>query len=388
MNPAVNSIFKIFTTAKLYDYAHPWQSGIGHFIGTGFCISPNGKKKFILTNYHVIEDGVKITCESQPLEVIYGNKLLDLALLSCPKHAEPLEFGVIKTGENCWLQGFPLQMHGRGLTVTEGIVSKLTKFDFGLAKHLSFEVTAQMNPGNSGGPLFNAAGRVCGVAYAGNIKYNKNYVIPFFLVDYFLKHSGPAFIVSPKISWQPLPGQKGLLLDRQHQVKFLNGLEIHEEAQINLGDLLKLLGYKCGGSEMITFKYALPLLPHPEFTTRDKKKISIEMVKTEITFTPPMWYIFGGWVFVPITHSYNAAVGANFPYGHVRISEIFENEFTVHYARYRGEILNVKWNDFIPQLKSLSKPLRVPLLSNPHIDIIFQPGEEKFTEDSLKIINF
>ena len=138
--------------------------------GSGFIV---GNGKFVITNYHVIEQAKKISVRNgsgnvtQAIVLDYS-KDYDLAILEL-KDPYPKEFAINpkdfvdpKTGDDVITMGFP----GIGLTfeqptITQGIISKVLN-DEGI-----FLTTAAINQGNSGGPIFNLNGKLVGVSFAG-----------------------------------------------------------------------------------------------------------------------------------------------------------------------------------------------------------------------------
>ena len=136
-------------------------------LGSGFIVSKNG---YIVTNNHVISraediqvvlyDGSRYTAE------IVGQDLkTDLAVLKIKpeKKLKPVVFGDsdgLRIGDWVMAIGNPF---GLGYTVTVGIVSAKGR-SLGLGAYDDFiQTDASLNPGNSGGPLFNLRGEVVGV---------------------------------------------------------------------------------------------------------------------------------------------------------------------------------------------------------------------------------
>jgi hypothetical protein len=91
-----------------------------------------------------------------------------LAVIKVPAsekiHAARFRVSEIELGENVATFGYPLSdVLGQSLNVTNGIVSSLT----GVAGDRRFlQVSAPIQPGNSGGPLVDQSGRVAGVVTA------------------------------------------------------------------------------------------------------------------------------------------------------------------------------------------------------------------------------
>jgi hypothetical protein len=139
----------------------------GHAItqGTGFLISKDGR---IVTNYHVIENGISaiVKLPDGAFFVVDGvlasDKARDLAVIKA--HGEnfrTLIFGNsdrVQVGEDVVAIGNPLSLES---TVSNGIVSGIRTSEELGGKFL--QVTTPISPGSSGGPLFNMAGEVIGI---------------------------------------------------------------------------------------------------------------------------------------------------------------------------------------------------------------------------------
>lgn len=131
---------------------------------TGFIISPDG---YIVTNVHVIKDAKYIKAITNDkvehtAELIGEDPNLDIALLKVDGYYPYLELknsDDIMLGEKVIAIGNP---RGLGLTVTEGIVSAINRKG---SNNLSIyiQTDAALNPGNSGGPLIDAEGKVIGI---------------------------------------------------------------------------------------------------------------------------------------------------------------------------------------------------------------------------------
>jgi len=136
----------------------------GH--GSGFIISKDG---YVVTNAHVIDDSQDVTVELEDkrelkAKVIGSDKLSDIALLKIEANDLPfVELGdsdKLDVGQWVVAIGTPF---GLDYTATQGIVSALSR---SLPKdtYVPFiQTDAAVNPGNSGGPLFDLDGQVIGV---------------------------------------------------------------------------------------------------------------------------------------------------------------------------------------------------------------------------------
>lgn len=144
------------------------QSGAG--AGSGFLITPDG---YLLTNCHVVDgaEAVRVQFEDETHaagEVVGVDPHTDLALVrTSAAHALPhLELGdsaKLRPGQVAIAIGNPL---GLGHTVTTGVVSAVgrsLRAPSGRAIDNVIQTDASLNPGNSGGPLLDTAGRVVGV---------------------------------------------------------------------------------------------------------------------------------------------------------------------------------------------------------------------------------
>jgi putative serine protease PepD len=141
--------------------------------GTGIVISSRG---LILTNEHVVDGASEITValdgqqgHTRRATVVTENRSTDLALLKIEAGGLPLhplalaDSSNTLVGENVVAIGNPF---GLNWTLTNGVVSALgrqLRAPDGTAISGAIQTDAALNPGNSGGPLLNAAGEVIGV---------------------------------------------------------------------------------------------------------------------------------------------------------------------------------------------------------------------------------
>lgn len=78
----------------------------------------------------------------------------------------PLEFGPLPhLQDSVAVIGYPIG--GDTISVTAGVVSRIevTDYTHGSTDLLAIQIDAAINGGNSGGPVFNAAGECCGIAF-------------------------------------------------------------------------------------------------------------------------------------------------------------------------------------------------------------------------------
>ena len=144
-------------------------------LGSGFIIHPDG---YVITNDHVVagERIISITRfrngKNELIKENYDNVRIvatggniDLALLKIDGLPKNVKFPSVplgnseelKQGERVFAIGSPL---GLERSVSEGIVSLRNRI---IQSRLHIQTTAEISPGNSGGPLFNYRGQVVGV---------------------------------------------------------------------------------------------------------------------------------------------------------------------------------------------------------------------------------
>ncbi len=135
-------------------------------LGSGFIISTDG---FVLTNAHVVEAADEITVKLNDkrefkAKVIGSDRRTDIALLKIEAAGLPaVKFGDpnrLKVGEWVIAIGSPFGFEN---SVTAGIVSAKGR-SLPQENFVPFiQTDAAVNPGNSGGPLFNMRGEVIGI---------------------------------------------------------------------------------------------------------------------------------------------------------------------------------------------------------------------------------
>ncbi|HQR02626.1 MAG: DegQ family serine endoprotease [Proteobacteria bacterium] len=135
-------------------------------LGSGFIISADG---YILTNAHVVDDAdevvVKLTDKREfKAKVLGADRRTDVALIKIDAKGLPVvklgDPAKLKVGEWVIAIGSPF---GLDNTVTAGIVSAKGR-SLPQENYVPFiQTDAAVNPGNSGGPLFNMKGEVVGI---------------------------------------------------------------------------------------------------------------------------------------------------------------------------------------------------------------------------------
>jgi len=140
-------------------------------LGSGFLIDRDGH---VLTNAHVVEDSTTTTVTfsdgtERTARILGVDTSTDLAVLKIPRVPEGIQpvrlgsSGALVVGQDVVAIGNP---YGLERTATTGIVSALERTieaPNGFAIQNAIQTDAAINQGNSGGPLFDRAGRVIGM---------------------------------------------------------------------------------------------------------------------------------------------------------------------------------------------------------------------------------
>ena len=145
--------------------------------GTGFALTSDG---FIVTNHHVVEEASSISVKgingdftiSYKANVLFEDKNNDLAILKIVD-GDFMDLGIVPytiankssdVGTSVFCLGFPLRATmGDEVKLTNGIISSKSGFQGDIT---TYQISAPVQPGNSGGPLFNDFGELIGVINA------------------------------------------------------------------------------------------------------------------------------------------------------------------------------------------------------------------------------
>ena len=174
--------------------------------GSGFIYKIDGDSAYVMTNHHVVDGANKWTIVTSTDEEIDGKVLgsdeyLDIAVIKIKKkdYMEAITIlpsdRKISLGDTVFTIGAPVGYEYRG-TVTNGIVSGLNRLVEVSVKTSNqddyvmevIQTNTAVNPGNSGGPLFNSNGEVIGVIsmkLVENSIEGMGFAIP---IDYAMSH--------------------------------------------------------------------------------------------------------------------------------------------------------------------------------------------------------
>ena len=130
-------------------------------VGSGVIFDSDG---YIVSNYHVVDSAISGSVRTSDgvvhaVSIIGFDKRKDIAVLKIDGSFNRLRFAnsdVVDVGQRVLALGSPA---GLDFSVNEGIISARRVID-GLE---FFQTDVAMNPGNSGGPLVDASGRIVGI---------------------------------------------------------------------------------------------------------------------------------------------------------------------------------------------------------------------------------
>ena len=153
------------------------SSDVQSWTGTGFALNSN----YVVTNYHVIENAKTITltgingnfANKYPASVAATDKNNDLALLKLNGNVSitSIPYSIKATtsdvGEEVFVLGYPLTATmGDEIKLTTGVISSKSGFQGDVSQ---YQISAPVQPGNSGGPLFDSKGTIIGIVSAKHI---------------------------------------------------------------------------------------------------------------------------------------------------------------------------------------------------------------------------
>lgn len=189
----------------------------------------------IVTNAHVLGQGLHLVelwnGSSFPAEIHSRDDSRDLAKLKLPATALPaasLRTSPVKPGELVIAVGNPLGFTG---ALTTGVVHAVGPFA-GFGRRPWVQAAIRLAPGNSGGPLADAAGHVIGIntmLASGGIAL----AVPSAAVEDFLKNgAGPRLGLTVRVVRMPRRGGLGLL------IMSIESDSPAERASLLIGDVL------------------------------------------------------------------------------------------------------------------------------------------------------
>lgn len=170
------SLVKEYPTPTMYESIKKTNNS-ELWTGTGYAINND----CIVTNNHVIEDAKNIIVKGikgnfdigYKAEVLATDKSNDIAILkiidSNFKGFGNIPYNIdsrmADVGEDLFVLGYPLTNElGSEIKLTNGIISSRTGYQGNVS---TYQISAPVQPGNSGGPMFDKKGNVIGIVVAG-----------------------------------------------------------------------------------------------------------------------------------------------------------------------------------------------------------------------------
>ncbi len=146
--------------------------------GSGFILSKDG---IIATNFHVIDNANRIdvfinrngVVKTYKAKVLVSDKTNDISLLrieddsfvNFPSIPYTIKTTLQDVGTSVFALGYPMSdILGEEIKVTDGIISSKTGYQGDI---VTYQISAPIQPGNSGGPLFDKQGNIIGITNAG-----------------------------------------------------------------------------------------------------------------------------------------------------------------------------------------------------------------------------
>lgn len=180
--------------------------------GTGFYVSSTGE---VLTNQHVVQgcSSLKLQPIGKPIrsgQILATDRQNDFAIIGStgtPGHFAKFRSDAVRQGESVVVYGFPLAgaLASSGNATTGNVTALAGLQD----DRRMLQISAPVQPGNSGGPLMDLSGAVVGVVVAklnaaqvmeqtGDIPQNINFALKTDVAKGFLKKHGIEYASLPK----------------------------------------------------------------------------------------------------------------------------------------------------------------------------------------------
>lgn len=439
------SVVKIYTTSKEYDYSVPWAPpSVVRSSGSGFIIEGNQ----ILTNAHVVSDATFIEIHTGRSKRRYEARVkmighdCDLALLVVddPKFfvgKTPLEISdqVLLQEKEVQAYGYPIG--GDEICVTRGIVSRIDLWRYVHSGEwlLISQMDAAINPGNSGGPII-AEGKVVGVAHQGiSDAQNIGYMIPIPIIRHFLDENPEDYkgFPSAQFYFQEFRnkglrkyhgiemGDEGILMTKIPKNHFFDGVlkkgdillevdgklidstgMIHlEDVDLTLPFQYLLLLKHYGDSYEVTFLREGEKMTASGIVDREKR--AQRLVPHGVYEEKPRYFVFGGCVFQPLEGN---LIADSFPAveylcylrdGEIEedrdevvvLTSVFDEGVNSGYSRLRRKIIEKVNGNKVPNLREFVQMIEeaegpfILIETEDHKELVFDKEEAKRKNHSI-----
>ena len=343
-----SSVVKIFTASVKPNYYQPWQMRSQKFsTGSGVIIKDN----LILTAAHVVDNSVylEIKKSSNPKKFIAHVKWIshdaDLALLEMEDQSFFNNTKALKLGklphrqDGVAVYGYP--RGGNEISITQGIISRIehTLYVHSDLDLLSLQIDAAINPGNSGGPVFDQTGDIIGIAMQSlSSADNIGYLVPTPIIRHFLddikdgRYDGfpddGLYIQSMENkslkSYYKMQERSGVLITnvvsgsscdgyvkKDDILLTIDGIPVSDNATVLMKENGRVAANYLIRAHHINEDFTLTVLRQgKEITLKIPSKPLVSLIPFEHD-KRPKYYIFGGFVFMPLTKNYLYEWGRN-----------------------------------------------------------------------------
>jgi S1-C subfamily serine protease len=337
------NIVKIYTTSNDPNYLLPWQThGHMEWEGSGCIIGDN----LILTNAHIVSNQtfIRVKRSGQPDKYIAHVKYVghesDLAILEVKDKSfypdvAPLEIGELPlVGDEVKVYGYP--NYAEQLTITKGIVSRIGHEDYvhSSINLLCGQIDASINGGNSGGPVI-SNGKIAGIAMMVGWGENEGFMVPVPVISQFLQDIVDGScngIPDVGISVQRMENSSmrryygiegehtGILIRRIYPgspardilkagdvILGIEGIDIANDGTIGLRNTERIsyrfiIQNKHIG-DLVTFRILRKGEIHQRLIRLTASSSSYRLVPLAQYDVEPMYYIYSGFIFSPLTEN-------------------------------------------------------------------------------------
>lgn len=341
------AIVKIYTISQIPNYQAPWSSSMRSSTGSGAIIEGGKDGGYILTNAHVVANQAFIEVQRYGQRKRYIAKVYavshqaDLALLKVEddsffKGVSPLSLGALpEVEQKIVVYGYPVG--GSTLSATIGVVSRVEHHTYAHSgeSFLAVQIDAAVNPGNSGGPAL-SDGKIVGVVMQVIAKsQNIGYLVPVNMVKHFIedmkdgKYDGFADIGLGTQKLENPAMRRYYGLDENVSGKLINKVVDNSSLSglVKEGDILTAVdGHNIEDDGTVEFRkheyshfhYFIDQYQMGESVMfdiiRDQKPLQVKallkhtaddmyLVKTTRYDKMPTYFIYGGYIFSPLTRN-------------------------------------------------------------------------------------
>jgi len=334
-------VVKIFTHSVSSNYLTPWNSGSDTSkTGSGVIVEGN----MILTAAHVVTDAtyIEIKKHEDPKKYFAYVKWIahdaDLALLKVEEASFFKNTTIKKPGvtpkrhEDVVVYGYP--EGGNKISITQGIISRIevTEYTHSNVSLLTIQIDAAINSGNSGGPAFNKKGEIVGIAIQGLLDSNNiGYIAPVPVIQHFFddikdgKYDGfpdSGFYIQTMENkdlkaYYGMQNKTGVLvteiikdssadgyIKNEDVLLEIDGVKVADDKTANVAGLGRISSGYLLKQHFVGDSVNIKVL-------RNKKELKLTLPLKGSTFSlnynyneKPNYYIFGGFVFMPLSVNY------------------------------------------------------------------------------------